>query len=50
MLQPLFIIPSDSSLGRKMNTGDDSPGRIKHRPIEALAVSATHKSPSWIQR
>ncbi len=50
ILQPLFIIPSDSSLGRQMYTGDDSPGRIKRRPIKALAVSATHKSPSWIQR
>ncbi len=48
--QLLFMILSDSCLGRQMNTGDDSPGRIKCRPIEALAVSATHKSPSWIQR
>ncbi len=48
ILQPLFIIPSDSSHRRRMNTGYDSPGRIKCRPIEALVVSATHKSPSQI--
>ncbi len=48
ILWPLFIIPSDSSLGRWM--GNYSPGRIKRRPIEALAISATHKSPSRIQR
>ena len=33
ILWPLFIIPSDSSLGRQMNKGNDSPGRIKHRPL-----------------
>jgi hypothetical protein len=50
ILCPLFIIPSDSSLERRINMRNYSPGRIKHRPIEALAVSATHKSPSRIQR
>jgi hypothetical protein len=48
MLQQLFIIPSDSSLRRQINTGDDSPGGIKCRPIEASTVSATHESPSQI--
>jgi hypothetical protein len=33
-----------------MKTGDVSPGQMKHRPSEALMISATHKSPSGIQR
>ncbi len=50
ILQPLFLIPCDSSLRKQMNTSNDSSGRIKCRPIEALVVSATHKSPSRIRR
>ena len=50
MLRPSFIIPSDSFLGSRMKTGDVSPGQMKHRPSEALIVSATYKSPSRIRR
>ncbi len=50
MLQPSFIIPSNSFLESCMMTGDVSSGQMRHRPSEALIVSATHKLPSRIQR
>ncbi len=50
MLWPLFIMASDSFLGRRMNVGEETPGRIWRKLTNAHFVSATQISPSRTQR